>query len=199
LGLYDRNYGAVTSDKGKLRLSFTFPNKRKGFQGIAEELIPIAWGDRKYLVPSDDIVGFCNKVNDGSGPRKGVHGSHLLRRGDEEKEVTGFPNVPEEFKAYLLARPIEAEIIGVGKYTTHPSVCDWKFKETPVTLNCGKNKGLLTGMELHVIQPDDIVESVVVKEVGEEQSEAVMTQIGEEEAGPQIGWKLSTRCRWYSD
>ena len=36
-----------------------FPNKREGFQGIAEEFVPIAWGDREYLVPADDIVGFC--------------------------------------------------------------------------------------------------------------------------------------------
>ena len=152
-----------------------------------------------YLVPSDGIVGFCNEVNDGSEPRKGVHGFFLLREGDEKKKVKGFPDVPGEFRPYLLARPIEAEIIGVGKYTTRPSVCDWKFKDTPVTLNCGKNKGLLKGMTLHVIKPEDAVESVEVTKVGAEESEAVMTQIGEEEkVGPQIGWKVSTRCRWYS-
>ena len=47
MGLYDRNYGAVTSDKGKIRLTFTFPNKRKGFQGIAQGFTPIVWGERK--------------------------------------------------------------------------------------------------------------------------------------------------------
>jgi hypothetical protein len=41
LGLYDRNYGAVTETNGQLRLSFAFENKRKGFQGVAEQLIPI--------------------------------------------------------------------------------------------------------------------------------------------------------------
>jgi hypothetical protein len=39
LGLYDRNYGAVTLKDRRIRLSFTFPNKREGFQGIAEEFI----------------------------------------------------------------------------------------------------------------------------------------------------------------
>jgi hypothetical protein len=195
MGLYDRNYGAVTCIKGRLRLSFTFPNKRQGFEGIAEELVPIAWGDRKYLVPADGIVGFCNAVNDGSESRKGPHGFYLLRRGDEEKEVKGFPPVPEKFRPYLLASPIDAEIVGVGKFTTRPSVCDWKFRDTPVTLNRGKKQGLLVGMTLHVAEPDNVVESVTITKVDDERSEAVMTQM-EEEKGPRIGWKLSTRCPW---
>ena len=143
MGLYDRNYGAVAWTKGRLRLSFTFPNKRQGFQGIAEEFVPIAWGDRKYLVPADDIVGFCNAVNDGFQSRKGMHGFYLLRRGDEEKEVKGFPAVPEEFKPYLLAHPIDAEIVGVGKVTTRLGMGELKFRETPVTLNRGKKQGFL--------------------------------------------------------
>ena len=196
--MYDRNYGAVTWEKRRLRLSFTFANKREGFHGIAEEFIPVAWGDRKYLIPADDIVGFCNEVNDGSEPRKG-YGSYLMRQGDEKKEVKGLPAVPEKFKPYLLAHPIEVEIIGVGKYTTRPSVGDWRFKDIPVTLNGGKKKGLLAGMKLHVVKPEHVVESVEVKKVDEQRSEAVMTQIGEKEAGPQIGWKLSTRCPWNSD
>src|ERR1043165_9014837 len=39
LGLYDRNYGEVREDKDTLQLKFTFPNRRKGFQGIAGELV----------------------------------------------------------------------------------------------------------------------------------------------------------------
>jgi len=198
-GLYDRNYGTVTWDKSSLRLSFTFPNRADGFLGIAEQFIPIPWGDRKYLVPANDIVGFCNDVNYGYEPRKGLHGFHLLRLGDEKREVKGFPAVPEKFKPYLLARPIEAEIIGVGKHVTSPGVGGGKFRDTPITLNCGKKKGLLAGMKLHVVKPEDIIGSVEIKKVDEDRAEAVMPRIGEDEAGPQIGWKLSTRSQWHSD
>lgn len=197
MGLYDRNYGAITWAKGRLRLSFTFPNKREGFQGIAGEFVPIAWGDRMYLVPADGIVRFCNSVNDGSESRAGPHGFFLLRCGDEEKKVKGFPAVPEEFKPYLLTHPIKAQIVSVGKYTTRPSVCDWKFRDTPVTLNRGKKQGLLIGMTLHVAEPDDIVEVVTITKVEDERSDAVMTQT-EDEKGPRAGWRLSTRCPWLS-
>ncbi|MEN6405273.1 MAG: hypothetical protein ABFC77_02260 [Thermoguttaceae bacterium] len=197
MGLYDRNYGTVSVDKGIIHLAFTFPNERKGFQGIAPEFIPIAWGGRKYLIPTDDMKGFCNDVNDGSEPRKGSWGAYLLRRGDEKKEAEGFPSVPAEFSHYLLKQPIEAEIVAVGEYKTRPSVCDWKFKDTPVVLNRGKVHGLLKGMKLHVVKPNNVVESVEVTKVEDERSEGVMTQAGEKEAGPQVGWKLSTRCPWH--
>lgn len=199
LGLYDRNYGAVTWDKGNIRLSFTFKNERKGFEGIAEQFTPIAWGDRKYLVPSDDIVGFCNEVNQGNEPRQGVHGRYLLREGDEKKEATGLPAIPPEFNPYVLPHSIQAEIAAVGNPTTRPSVCDWRFKDTPVTLNAGKKAGLLSGMELYVVEPKNLVQSVKITEVEEEKSQAVMTQTGEEKAGPQIGWRLSTRLPWHSE
>ena len=189
LGLYDRNYGPVAWTKGRLRLSFSVPNQRQGFQGIAEEFIPVTWGERQYLVPANDMVQFCNEVNSGDEPQEGIHGCYLLRRGDEEKDAQGFPAVPEAFKRFLLRHPIQAEIVDVGKVTLRS---DSKFKETPVTLNRGKKQGLLAGMALQVVKPDNLVEAITVTKVEEERSEAVMTQISEE-AGPQVGWTFSTR------
>src|SRR5438034_3584564 len=148
LGLYDRNYGTVAWTNGRVRLSFTFENQRKGFQGIAPELIPISWGSRHYLIPADDVIGFCNSVNEGREPRAGTFGSYLLRKGDENKTVVNLPKVPAEFRPYLMDKPVEATIIAVSPYTTRPSVAEWKFKDTPVTLDAGTNKGLRVGMEL---------------------------------------------------
>ncbi len=196
LGLYDRNYGKVTETNGRIRLSFTFKNERKGFQGIAEEFIPVPWGERHYLIPADDIVGFCNKVNEGTEPRDAGHGFYLLREGDEKHVASGFPMVPEEYRPYLLAAPIAAEIVNVNSVTTRPSVCEWRFKETTVTLDAGKDKGLRKGMKLHVVKPANLVESVLVTTVADSTSEAVMTQVGEKEPGPKKGWQLSTRCPW---
>jgi hypothetical protein len=196
LGLYDRNYGAVVWTNGRIRLSFTFENQRKAFQGIAPELIPVSWGSRRYLIPADDLVGFCNNVNEGREPRNGSHGLYLLRRGDENKRVTGLPQVPEEYRQYLLAKPIEGTIIAVGPYTTRPSVVDWKFKDTPVTIDAGRKRGLRVGMELVVTEPPDTVESVRITNVEETRSEAVMIQAGEEEPGPKVGWRLSTQAPW---
>ncbi len=197
LGLYDRNYGAVTAEKGKLHLTFTLPNEPEGLKGIAQDFTPVAWGERKYLVPSAEIVGFCNKVNEGSEPRPELRGFSLLRRGDEKKEAKGFPLVPEQYKPYLLSRPIETEIVEVRQSTTRPKFADLTFKDTPVVLNRGTKQGLLKGMELHVVEPTDMVQLVTIAKTEDDRSEGVMTQIGEKMAGPQVGWKLSTRAPWY--
>ena len=195
LGLYDRNYGNVTNTNERIRLTFTFENQRKGLEGIAPELIVISWESRRYLVATDDVVKFCNSVNGGREPRNQIHGSYLLRQGDEEKAVTGFPKVPEKYEDYLLAKPIDATIVAVGSYTTRPMIDESRFKDTPVTLDVGTRQGLRVGMELAVTEPPHVWESVRVTKVDETRSEAIMTQIGEEEPGPRAGWRLSTRTR----
>lgn len=196
VGLYDRNYGAVAWTNGRICLSFTFENQRKGCQGIAPELIPVSWGGRHYLIPADDLVGFCNCVNEGLEPRNDSHGLYLLRREDEKKPVTGLPIVPAEFEPCLLAKPIEATIIAVGRHMTRPSLGDWKFKDTPVTIDAGKQQGLRLGMELFVTNPSNTVESVKITKVDETRCEAVMVQVGEDEPGPKTGWRLSTESPW---
>lgn len=196
LGLYGRNYGTTAWTNSRIKLSFTYENK-PGFGGIAPEFIPVSWKSRRYLVPADDIIGFCNNVNMGREPRMNVHGSYLLRRGDEKRDVAGFPEVPNEYRPYLLAEPVEAKIIAVGPYTTRPSITTWKFKDTPVTLDAGTSKGLRVGMELVVTQPQNTVESVRVTKVEADRAEGMMTQAGEEERDPKTGWRLSTRAPWY--
>lgn len=187
-GLYDRNYGPVACTNDRLQLTSRLP-KRESSGGIADELIPVRWGSRQYLIAPDEIVGFCNAVNDGTEPRDDIHGLHLLRRGDEAKTATGFPTVPDEFKDYLLARPIEAEIIKVEA---------WTDEKTIIMLNRGKTHGLRPGMELHVFDPDEQVDSATLTKVENDRSGAMMAQLLGDEPAPRIGWKLSTRSSWYT-
>ncbi|TWU51424.1 hypothetical protein [Rubripirellula reticaptiva] len=196
MGLYDRNFGKIKRQNDRLQLSFTFPNNQQGFQGIAGEFTPVSWANRTYLIPSNDLVGFCNDINSGAEPRKQVHGNYLLRDGDESSLVTGHPEIPVKFKPYLLDQPIEAAIIEIGDVTTRPSVCDWNFKDTEVIIDSGTNAGVLQGMELYVVAPNDVVESVIIRSVENNKSIGVMTQIDDDETAIKAGWKLSTRPRW---
>lgn len=194
LGLYDRNYGPIQVTNNTVTLSFNFQNKRKGFEGIAPKLVQIQWGARSYLVPADDIIGFCNRVNQGWEPRTSHGGFYLLRQGDEKLNMTDLPNVPAEYRAYLLHQPIEAKIIAVGKYTTRPSIASWKFKDTPVTLDAGSIEGLKTGMELVITDENAHARDVKITKVAHHSSEGIVTDIGEDEPSPQIGWRVSTKA-----
>lgn len=192
-GLYDRNYGAITPANGRLRLSFTFKNTREGFEGIAPELVVVPWGERRYLVPSDDLIGFCNHVNKGAEPRTTADGFYLLRRGDENKDVRHFPEIPTEYRDYLLSTPVETTVLAVGRSTSRQIVPGVKFKDTQLTLEAGSKQGLKVGMEIVVVQPTDVFDSVRITSVSDRRAEAVMTQYGERARDPKPGWRLSTR------
>lgn len=143
LGLMDQNHGSLTWSNGILHLTFDLKNDGPWYAGKNNEFIPVPWGERHYLIPSDEIVQFCNRVNQG---RDQV--LFFLREGDEKKPANGLPKIPEAFKPYLLKKPVEARIVSVGTFTNGLTRADWKFKEIPITINAGKSQGLLPSMEL---------------------------------------------------
>ena len=189
------NFGIVSEKNGRICLSNNKIQTRQMFPGNAEEFIPIKWGTRKYLIPADELVGFCNDINEGAEPRKWNTGQYFLRRGDAKKKVTGFPVVPKGFRTYLLERPIEAQIVAVDSPAPRARDCeDWKY---PVTLNVGKNHGLLPGMKLYLLNPDRFVGPVIIKNVENMESEGIISQSGRKNTAPVIGSKLSTHSsRW---
>ncbi len=191
LGLYDLNYGDVGEADRRIRFVFKYPNVRKGFQGIAPELLPVAWGDRHYLIPADKVVDFANAINAGFEPRNNVHGRFLLRVGDELKPARGEPNIPLEFSEYLLKRPIEAQISSVKESRMEDSK-----RITTAVLNVGTAQGVRQGMELWVYVPSAIYGMARVTSVGSSHSEATIDQYEADGKShlPSLGWKLSTHA-----
>lgn len=192
LGLYDLNYGDVVEVDGRIRLTFKYPNDRKGFQGIAPELIPIVWGERHYLIPADRVVRFANAINAGFEPSKAVSRRFLLREGDELKAVQGQPNLPSPYSEYLLKQPIKAEISSIKK-----SLLEDDTRITTVTLNVGSEQGVKQGMEFYLYSPANIFEWARVTSVDSSNSEAeVVQRVADEKYGrPTTDWKLSTSAQ----
>ena len=204
LGLYDQNHGTVDWDKDRntLKMSFAF-EVEKGYIGrYASEYKPIRWGERVYLISANEIVQFCNDINSGREPRKGVHGQSFLRRGDEKKEAEGKPVLPEEFMPYLLDEPIDAAIVSVKDVRETRDIIDSRVFITTVFINKGKKDGLAPGMELYVMEPKNLVESMKLTKVVETQSEGefrIWECRGLRTPTPAEGWQLSTRPSWWQD
>ena len=62
-------------------------------------LIPVRWGQRKYLIWTDKVMDFCQDIKSKDSyfyePRdKEASGNYLLRNGDEKMEAAGFPLLP---------------------------------------------------------------------------------------------------------
>ena len=159
------------------------------------EYVPVRWGKRLYLIPIPRIKEFCDSVNRGTEPRNDRGwGVFLLRQGDWEKEVTGKPEVPEEFKKYLLDEPVDAMVLSADVRT------DTSRRLATITLNKGSNDGLLPGMTLYVVEPDNIHASVNLSIVEETQSkgETHYAHLHQTDIpSPTTGWIFSTRPRQY--
>jgi hypothetical protein len=137
LGVYDQNAGTYRLDKGVLILSPKRPNVQKGFKGTPTRFLVVPWGERQYLVPTSEVVAFCNEINAGLEPRQEMHGRVYLRDGDEKKRtVTRFPSLPAQWQEYLLPHEVTGQVLALPSDKT-------------ALINRGARDGFRAGMELY--------------------------------------------------
>src|SRR5262249_27504620 len=137
--------------------------------------------------PNNGFIRFAYAVNAGTEPNMLFGGrsyQFLLRKGDEEKPISGQPSIPQEYATYLLERPIVAKIISVGESHLSDS-----SRLTQVTLNVGTVDGLKKGMELYVRGEWG---TATVVSVEEKTAQAILDQFSHTQV-PQVGLNLSTR------
>ncbi len=180
LGVYDQNDGYAEIEDNLIRLIPTKPNLKKGFKGIDTELLPVAWDQRKYLIPTDQILEFCSAVNQGNEPRNQHYGLYYLRRGDWAGNAVGFPTLPEKWKAYLLSKPVEGKVVEIETFKV-----GW--------INLGTEDGILEGMTLVAGRREPLIlpADVIVTSAGPRKSK-VRVSI-EEFENIVLGEKVSSR------
>jgi hypothetical protein len=187
VGVYDRNWGAVTATAERIELSFHYPNEREGFQGLDPDFVPVSWGDRHYLVPTDRMERFCSDVNSGWEPRHHAHGTYLLRCGDEERATQGLPLVPQKYRELLLRAPIEASVIEILR--------SWKdedgFCRARVKLDVGSEQGVVPRMPMSLVAEHQF-RLLVVDEVNAGSCIAEVEGAKGDSATPLVGWRFSS-------
>lgn len=114
-----------------------------------DELIPVTWGERLYLMHKASMVEFCNAINLGLEPRSSLGtdwylGAFYLRDGDENRKAEGHPSFSKDLIALLLEKPIEAEIINIER----------ENQKIVAVINKGSEAGLKPGMRLCLTAPE---------------------------------------------
>ncbi|GJM25179.1 MAG: hypothetical protein DHS20C16_15940 [Phycisphaerae bacterium] len=136
-GQYKLESGVVvlTADGSYPSLFAKFKNSRlKPVKWRTRRLVPLAWGDRMYLIEEGGHVEFCNQVNEGWEPRNRIHGRFLLRTDDWEIPVNEKPGLPNEYTDHLIDAPCEAKVLSQ--------------KEHVLRLDKGSREGVFVGMRL---------------------------------------------------
>ena len=201
-GKWDGNdlYGTVEWDGTHIKLTYEIPGipaypDDPRVDELPTEYRLVRWGERRYLILDDEIIKFCYKIHTYDEPRCALGWSiYLLRWDDWEKEVTGKPELPEEFLRHLLDERVDAvllsvEIIGTLKYPAYSGTVIG-------VIDKGKKDGLLPGMELCAEERGEIYgyPSMRLTKVDETQSEGTIGVGGAEV--PKIGQEFSTYPRW---
>lgn len=188
----DRNYGSIEIDGNLLRLQLTFESKQRRI-GLAKEYYKVLWGERHYLIPPGRIIEFCNAINAGFEPTMNIfRRSFLLKAGDIRKPVQNKPNIPIEFKDYLLPKQINAKIVKIFDSKTKDENSIAK-RYSHILINIGKNKGMLVGMELHIVGKHRYGTATITL-VNKNTSEAELDQNGiDAKSKPIVNGHLSTK------
>jgi hypothetical protein len=142
-----KNLGFSRLTDGVLILNFLLrdgqsPYKSDGEFGRTEfqtqvEFLPVSWGQRTYLIPKEDMLGFCNAINQGLEPRNRAEGLSYLRADDWKKGVAGWPELPAEWMPFLLREPVLGTILEL-------------MEGFRARVDLGSKVGIRPGMELSV-------------------------------------------------
>ncbi|WP_267221985.1 hypothetical protein [Dyella silvae] len=146
MGTYAANKGAVIPQAdGSLLLKYEQPNDERGI-GFADHVVPVAWGERMYLIPEKQLAEFASAVNLGDEPRTSAFGLFLMREGDEQRQASGLPALPPEAKRLIQQAPLAVGVISATRLPDKDPdhfICRYRLE-----LDHGAKAGLAAGMEL---------------------------------------------------
>lgn len=165
-------------------------------------LLLVRWGDRRYLIPSEQILEFCLDAQDLNEPRPTLRGHWWLRKGDETKATAGIPDLPKGYERYWAMKPIQAAIVSLGAEAKIPSESEeWEQVERKVVLNAGSIAGVLPHMQFEMVDRDEgyIFLKITVTHVRARESEGILKYSRNPKQPtkpPVIGWKFVSPKVW---
>ena len=149
LGTYAANKGSVIPQAdGSLLLKYEQPNDERSI-GFAEHVVPVAWGERMYMLSEQELPAFASAVNLGDEPRNDAQGLFLMREGDEQRKAYGMPVLPPAQQSLIRGVPLEVGVVSVTRLQDVRAdhfECQYRLE-----LDHGTNDGLVAGMELLAI------------------------------------------------
>jgi len=197
--VYGTRSSVRQNEKGWLEMS---PDKNKefSFSGFDGALVPVKWGSRRYLIPEDDLQRFTTDINLGEEPRTGSNsrmGMHYLRVGDENKPISGLPDLPAEYLKKIRSVAVEANVRDVKLLKNYPneytSSCGREYR---VTLDKGSTDGFAEGDTLRLINPSEGYDRIELIEV-QNRSATARVFVGADNCNdtsqsPNKNWKYTT-------
>jgi hypothetical protein len=121
---------------GRIHLRATNRESAKSRRDLKNDLVPVSWGDRLYLVAASERLKFCNEINRGDAPSFVPSRPPSVAEMGKQAPRPGLPTLPREWNNLWLAKPIVGKVAEVitGPYAR---------------VNLGARDGVRAGMILH--------------------------------------------------
>lgn len=202
-GVAVTNYGCMGlygADEGQLSvqpnggLKFAFSRQQPGApEGFADEVVPVRWGERTYLLPPQRMFEFVLAVNRGFEQLTMPGGGMFL---NNKKAIRGLPELPDPYRAALRQKAVNANVVRAtptGTRSLGEPMCQMRYD---VTIDQGASSGLSIGERLAVVQPENSFEELTVERVLDAEATGTISVIEDNctnpVGAPTVGWKLST-------
>jgi hypothetical protein len=118
-------------------------------RGFTQELlVPVRWGERLYLVSSEEMQAFCLAVTEGIEPRRNSFGDYLLRNGDWDRPAPGQPELPSEYAKFMRSPPPRKEERVVRATKALQGKITEVMDAGTAWIDLGSEHGLSAGMRL---------------------------------------------------
>jgi len=162
LGLYDARAGSVEESPGVLKFHLDGRREQTPWS-FPDELVPVRWGERRYLIPPADLMRFVNAIHRGFEPRTDAMGMFLLARGDEKKPADGLPELPEPYRSAIRDVPLDVGVVAVQPAPLQCGKGGFCTRIHRFTVDRGTLDGIVPGVELEVKSPDDAVDTLLIE------------------------------------
>lgn len=194
LGMEGEQRGSVVEHEGRITLVPDSKDETQNPGIFPKELTPVSWGRRHYLVNTDKPAYFFNCVNNGVEPRTSPFGATILRAGDENQPAEGALKVPNNFKVYLLDKPIMARVLSIGAGQREKSEM-----RHDLVIDAGSEKGVYQGLYFFIVDenaPADRLEVTAVEGDKCTVRYSYYYPLRDKDDEPKMSWMLTTRPSW---
>lgn len=177
---------------------------RNGERYDGPPYVRISWGARRYLVPDKRILEFINAVNGAREPRHGggflSGGNAFLLAGGADILVTGSPDVPGDYRPFLLPKPLMTTAIDISPRTniiTRHERYEVEDCGAEAIFDAGASSGVFVGMALHA-QTFDVQAEALIREVWVSSSAGRIKQYDCDKSDPiPAGTRFASRLEWH--
>lgn len=180
------NFGKFTFENNIVRLQPELSSDRQNAFKFSDEqltFVPVKWDEDHFLIPQNKLRNFAYAANFDSDIESFLHKSI-----DYGKSRKGLPNLPVQYKSDLTRNPIKAKILS---FVINE---DRYFSE--ITLNVGKNDGVIPEMFFYSTFSDDIRIRLSIDSVEETTSKASIRHIEDSDSDNfkiKKGWSFTSK------